>query len=121
MALGYEDEKAFWTAKGFGRSTWYSMTRLAEDFCAADEEDFLRMKVYNAKELAKLEPELRYEPELMQRAAVETYTQFADSLLGFKADRDRTNVTLLERRCSEQLRMSKDQPYSLCEHGLGHG
>jgi len=59
-ALGYADEKAYRAAKGVGRSTWYRMVRIAEDFRDLDRDQFLRMTAENAEHLARLPLEDRY-------------------------------------------------------------
>lgn len=58
--LGFKDEKDYWLSKGIGRSTWYRMLRLAEDFKQLTWEEFSEMTAENADHLAKLSEDERY-------------------------------------------------------------
>lgn len=78
--LGYATEKAFWTAKGYAKSTWHRMVRIAEAFPELAEHVFLRMKVENAEALSYEKPEHRYDAELLERAAIESEDVFSDRI-----------------------------------------
>lgn len=78
--LGYADEKAFWTSKGYCRSTWYKMIRIAEAFAFASEEEFLAMKVECADMLSYVDAEHRYEPDLLTAAITISIEKFADMI-----------------------------------------
>lgn len=58
--MGYVDEKDYRLRKGVGRSTWYRMLRIAEDFQRLTPEAFLRMTAENAEHLARLSEDERY-------------------------------------------------------------
>lgn len=83
--LGYEDQHVYRKSKGYGRSTWFKMLRIAEAFVYANEDEFLRMKVENADALSYVEAEHRYDADLFEKAATQSEEDFKDSLAEFGA------------------------------------
>lgn len=83
--LGYEDQHAYRKSKGYAKSTWFKMVRIAEAFVFASEEEFLCMKVENADALSYVEAEHRYDAELFKKAATQSEEDFQDTLAEFGA------------------------------------
>ena len=66
--LGFEDEDAARKASGVGRSTWYSVIRLAEAFNGLEKEQFVSMKHSNAQALSDLPESSRLSREWIRMA-----------------------------------------------------
>lgn len=83
--MGYVDEKDYRLRKGVGRSTWYRMLRIADDFQDLDSATFLGMTAENAEHLSKLPVEERYKPEWIDKASTLNEGQFQKALLEAQA------------------------------------
>lgn len=80
-------EKSYRIAIRIGRSTWYRMVALAESFKDLPAEQFFGMQIENAEALAECAEEIRYNPEMVQKAATQSEKDFAHSLLLDQAHR----------------------------------
>lgn len=74
--LGFEDEGDAIKASGCGHSTWYETIRLAEAFEGITEEQFISMKLGNAKALANLPESKRKSREWIRMAGVDEVEDF---------------------------------------------
>jgi hypothetical protein len=74
--LGFEDEGDAIKASGCGHSTWYDTIRLAEAFEGISEEQFISMKLGNAKALANLPESKRRSREWIRMAGVDEVEVF---------------------------------------------
>jgi hypothetical protein len=75
LGFGSEDEAR--KASGVGRSTWYSVARLAESFNGLEEDQFTSMKLTNAQILADLPESKRLSREWVRMAGSMGIEDFA--------------------------------------------
>lgn len=75
--LGFATEDEVRKASGVGRSTWYSVSRLAEAFAGIEEEQFVSMKITNAQALADLPESKRLSREWIRMAGSDSIEDFA--------------------------------------------
>ena len=78
--LGFESEDDAREASGVGRSTWYSVVRLAESFNGLEEEQFTSMKLANAQALADLPESKRLSREWIRMAGSMAISEFAEKV-----------------------------------------
>lgn len=83
--LGYESEDAYVGSRELARSTWYRMVRLGMEFSQLALDEFLTMTVENAEALADVQPEHRYNQELLEAAATQKNAVFLRTLAEFGA------------------------------------
>src|SRR5579864_4088993 len=74
--LGFANEDACREASGVGRSTWYSMIRIAEGLKNLKFKEFLELKSGQAAHLITLPEEMRYSPEWLKKAKEMTEEKF---------------------------------------------
>lgn len=74
--LGFESEGDAIKASGCGHSTWYEAIRLAEAFEGITEDQFISMKLGNAKALANLPESKRKSREWIRMAGVDEVEAF---------------------------------------------
>jgi len=87
--LGFDSETAYYESRRVGRSTWYSMVRLAESFKNLPEKEFLKFNAECAKMLAKLPEEKRYNKDLIKKAQEMMAPQFERVIVKYKAAQDK--------------------------------
>ena len=81
--LGFESEDQIYKAAGIEKSTWYSVVRLAEKFDGLSLEQFISMKLTNAKLLADLP-----EPKRMSREWVRLAGSMKTEKFAIKVDQE---------------------------------
>jgi hypothetical protein len=113
--LGYASEKDYRAAAGIGRSTWYTMINLAECFERLDKEQFLSMTIENAKHLATLAGDARYNPDLLRKAATMSERDFEHAVVMDTARRE--NRPVGDVRVTMKWRLSQAQR-AVIERGL---
>ena len=82
------DQHDFRRSIGIGRSNWYRLTAIAENFLSIDRDVYLAMTIENAELLGKQEPAIRLDPVNLKKAAELTYREFKDELVTAKAHRE---------------------------------
>jgi uncharacterized protein YeaC (DUF1315 family) len=85
-------EKSYRIAIRIGRSTWYKMVALAESFKDLTAEQFMEMQIENAEALSECNEEVRYNPEMVKKAATLSEKDFAHELLVDQAHREKRPV-----------------------------
>lgn len=83
--LGYESEGDFLNRKGYAASTWFKMVGIARELQRLPYEDFVKLKVSNAKELCRLPEEIRYQPEWLAKAEAMATEDFAKEIEAARA------------------------------------
>lgn len=83
--LGYDSENDFLNRKGYAASTWFKMVGIAKGLQRLPVEEFVRLKVSNAKELCRLPEEMRYQPEWLAKAESMPAEEFAKEVEAARA------------------------------------
>ena len=105
--LGFASESDYRVAAGVARSTWYQNVGLAEKFPRLTKEQFLSMTIENAKTLATVEGDTRYDAELLENAASLKQDDFEESLTAEKVLR--SDRAAKEAYSTLQWRVSRTQ------------
>jgi len=113
--LGYENEYHYRASVGVCRTTWFDMIKIAERFPDLDKKTYLAMTIENARRLALEPEEVRYNPEMLAKAATEKARDFKDELTTAGAHRE--GKPLSEHWVTMEWRIREEQR-EVIESGL---
>ena len=114
--LGFKHQHAYRIAVGIGRSNWYRLMAIAQKFPELSKEQFLAMSIENAERLGLEPKEVRYDPELLLKAATRQARDFKDELTTLGAHRE--GRPLHEHWVTMEWRLREEQRAAI-ERGLG--